>query len=186
MAAVPAARGRGWWWGFPALAKLPGVGHLEQKPVVSLGHCEGSVVVPSLLCGRATIHPQPSKPRGWPGPGLLWSHGTCPRGGHGVSKDAHLPPSAHCTLAGGLRRSSSDRQPDAHLLGEQRAPGAALGAAQHEERHHCQVRPWGVPSLPAAVLGTGKVQGKAPSSYQTQLSPGCGWGLGVKVGASCC
>lgn len=162
--AVPSVRSRGWWWDFAALAKLPGVGHLEQNAIVSLGYCEGSVAMPSLLCAGATICLQPSERRGWPGPDVLWPHGTHPRGGHGVSKDAQLPPSIRRTLAGGWQCSPSDGQPDIHLLGEQRAPGAALGAAQHEERHHCQVRPQGVPSLPAAVPGMGRVQAKAPSS----------------------
>lgn len=167
--AVPSTRGRGWWWGFPALAKLPGVGHLEQNTIVSLGHCKGSVAVPSLLCAGATIHPQLSKQRGWPGPDLLWPHGTCPSGGHAVPKDAQLSPSTRCTLAGGLQCSPSDGQPAIHLLGEQRAPGAALGAAQHEERRHCQVRPRGVPSPPRQQL----CQGWAGCRAKHFLPPEC-------------
>ena len=114
MVAVPSARGRGWWWGFAALAKLPGIGHLEQNPIVSLEHCEGSMAVPSLPCVGDLVHPLPSEPRGCPGLGPM---GPC-WGGHSMPKDAQLPPSTHCTLAGGLRCSPPDGQQDIHLLGE--------------------------------------------------------------------
>lgn len=78
----------------------------EGQGTVMTFHCSSTGL--GLPLSGATIYLQPSEPRDWPSPDLLWCHGTHPGGGHDVPKVAQLPPSTHCTFAGGIQCSPSD------------------------------------------------------------------------------